>query len=158
MLDIKVIRNDPERVKRAMKNRNADMDAKIDEILAIDEQRRVLIAEAESKKAEQNADGKQIPVLKKEGKDVSELMARMKKLSDEVTELNGTLTELEEKQRNILLSIPNIPHDSVPVGKDDSENVEIRRWGSPPNLNTNPKPIGTSAGIWISWIRSVPPR
>ena len=76
MLDIKVIRNDPERVKQAMKNRNADMDAKIDEILAIDGQRRELIAEAESKKAQQNAESKQIPAIKKAGGDISEIMAK----------------------------------------------------------------------------------
>ena len=139
MLDIKVIRNDPERVKQAMKNRNADMDAKIDEILAIDGQRRELIAEAESKKAQQNAESKQIPAIKKAGGDISEIMAKMKALSDEVTARNAKLNELEEKQRNILLSIPNIPNESVPVGKDDTENVEIRRWGEPTEFAFEPK-------------------
>lgn len=139
MLDIKVIRNDPERVKQAMKNRNADMDAKIDEILAIDGQRRELIAEAESKKAQQNAESKQIPAIKKAGGDISGIMAKMKALSDEVTACNAKLNELEEKQRNILLSIPNIPNESVPVGKDDTENVEIRRWGEPTEFAFEPK-------------------
>ena len=135
MLDIKVIRNDPERVKRAMKTRNADMDAKIDEILAIDGERREFIAEAESKKAQQNAESKQIPAIKKAGGDISEIMAKMKALSDEVTACNAKLSELEEKQRNILLSIPNIPNENVPVGKDDTENVEVRRWGNPTERN-----------------------
>ena len=139
MLEIKVIRNDPERVKRAMKTRNADMDAKIDEILAIDGERREFIAEAESKKAQQNAESKQIPAIKKAGGDISEIMAKMKALSDEVTACNAKLSELEEKQRTILLSIPNIPNESVPVGKDDTENVEIRRWGNPTEFAFEPK-------------------
>lgn len=140
MLDIKVIRNNPQRVKEAMKTRNADMDAKIDEILAIDEKRRELIALAESKKAQQNADSKKIPAIKKAGGDITELMEQMKALSDEVARCNAELSQLEENQRAILLSIPNIPHESVPVGKDDSENVEIRRWGEPKEFSFEPQP------------------
>lgn len=140
MLDIKVIRNNPQRVKDAMKTRNADMDAKIDEILAIDEKRRELIALAESKKAQQNADSKKIPAIKKAGGDITELMEQMKALSDEVARCNAELSQLEENQRAILLSIPNIPHESVPVGKDDSENVEIRRWGEPKEFSFEPQP------------------
>ena len=107
MLDIKVIRNNPQRVKDAMKTRNADMDAKIDEILAIDEKRRELIALAESKKAQQNADSKKIPAIKKAGGDITELMEQMKALSDEVARCNAELSQLEENQRAILLSIPD---------------------------------------------------
>lgn len=140
MLDIKVIRNNPQRVKDAMKTRNADMDAKIDEILAIDEKRRELIALAESKKAQQNADSKKIPAIKKAGGDITELMEQMKALSDAVARCNAELSQLEENQRAILLSIPNIPHESVPVGKDDSENVEIRRWGEPKEFSFEPQP------------------
>ena len=131
MLDIKVIRNNPDAVKQAMKTRNMDADAIIDEILDIDVQRRKITGEVEAKKAEQNADTKQIPLLKKDGKDTTALMEQLKKLSDEIKVLDSQLSELEKKQTDIILSIPNIPSKTTPVGKDDSENVEVRRWGEP---------------------------
>lgn len=139
MLDIKVIRNDPDRVKAAMKTRNMDADAIIDEILKIDVERREVTRKVEDMKAEQNADTKKIPQLKKEGKDVTGLMARLKTLSDEIKECGAELNELEEKQKNLLLSIPNIPNKSVPVGKDDTENQEIRRWREPTTFDFEPK-------------------
>ena len=140
MLDIKVIRENPEKVKLAMKNRNNEMDEKIDSILAIDEDRRKIISEVEQKKSSQNKESKQISILKREGKDATEILANMKKLSDEITDLNQQLSKLESEQKAILLSIPNIPNESVPIGKDDSENVEVRRWGEPKNFNFEPKP------------------
>lgn len=139
MLDIKVIKNDPERVKQAMRNRNMNLDAAIDELLVTDDKRRQLTGEVEAKKAMQNQVSKQIPVIKKEGGDIAPIMAEMKELSDEITELNLKLGELEDRQRSLLLSIPNIPHSSVPIGKDDSENVEIRKWGEPRDFGFEPK-------------------
>ncbi len=139
MLDIKVIRENPEKVKAAMKSRNADMDEKIDSILKIDVERRKIIANVESMKAQQNAKNKEIPAIKKSGGDTSAVFAAMKQLSDEISKLNSELSELESKQSAILLSIPNIPNESVPIGKDDSENVEIRRWGTPREFDFEPK-------------------
>ena len=112
-----------------------DADAIIDEILDIDVQRRKITGEVEAKKAEQNADTKQIPLLKKEGKDTTALMEQLKKLSDEIKVLDSQLSDLEKKQTDIILSIPNIPSETTPIGKDDSENVEIRRWGEPKNFD-----------------------
>ena len=131
MLDIKVIRQDPERVKAAMKSRNKDMDKEIDEILEIDVERRAINAAVDNMKAEQNRVSKLIPQYKKEGKDVAPILAEMKELSDKITEDGAKLAELEEKQDIIIHAIPNIPHESVPIGKDDSENVEIKRYGEP---------------------------
>lgn len=139
MLDIKRIRSNPEEVKAAMKTRNADMDAVIDELLAIDDKRRELMGQTERMKAEQNAASKDIPRIKKEGGDVSPIMERMKELAAQVRELGSEQTALEEKQRDLLLRIPNIPNESVPVGKDDSENVEVRRWGEPTAFEYEPK-------------------
>lgn len=139
MLDIKVIKADPDRVKAAMKSRNADMDATIDRLLEIDDQRRSLMAKVETIKAEQNAASKEIPRIKKEGGDVSQVMARMKELSDSAKEISSELSVLEQTQRDLLLTIPNIPHESVPIGKDDSENVEVRRWGEPTAFDYEPK-------------------
>ena len=121
MLDIKVVRTEPERVKEAMRSRNKDMDAEVDRVLAIDAQRRELSTQADVLKAEQNQASKTIPQIKKEGGDISAIMERMKRLSEEVKGLDGQIAGLETEQRNILLSIPNIPHESVPYGKDDKD-------------------------------------
>ena len=150
MLDIKVIRQDPERVKAACRSRNKDLDAVVDEIMSIDAERRAITSEADELKAQQNQASKQIPAIKKAGGDVSEIMAKMKEISAKVGELNAKLGDLEAKQRDLALSIPNIPHESVPVGKDDTENVEIRRWGEPKQFPFEPKAhwdIGADLGI-----------
>lgn len=150
MLDIKVIRSNPDKVKAAMKTRNADMDGVIDELLAIDDKRRELLGQTEKIKAEQNAASKDIPRIKKEGGDVAPIMERMKELAAKAKELGSEQAELEAKQRDLLLRIPNIPHESVPVGKDDSENVEVRRWGEPTKFDYEPKAhwdIGADLGI-----------
>ncbi len=139
MLDIKVIKNDPDRVKAAMRSRNADMDAVIDELLAIDQKRRDLTAKSEAMKAEQNLASKKIPALKKAGESTDAIMAEMKALSDSIKEISGEQTELEAKQRDLLLRIPNIPHESVPIGPDDSYNKEVRRWGEPTKFDFEPK-------------------
>ena len=150
MLDIKVIRSNPDKVKAAMKTRNADMDGVIDELLAIDDKRRELLGQTEKIKAEQNAASKDIPRIKKEGGDVAPIMERMKELAAKAKELGSEQAELEAMQRDLLLRIPNIPHESVPVGKDDSENVEVRRWGEPTQFDYEPKAhwdIGADLGI-----------
>ncbi|MDO4503924.1 MAG: serine--tRNA ligase [Clostridia bacterium] len=131
MLDIKVIRNNPEMVKAAMKNRQMNLDNEIDKILKIDEERRNILQEAESMKAQQNAVSKKIPEMKKSGEDISKVMVEMKELSDKISEKTKLQSELEAKQRDLISWIPNIPNETVPIGKDDSENVEIRRWGEP---------------------------
>lgn len=150
MLDIKLVRTQPELVKQAMRNRNKDMDALIDQVIALDAERREITAAVETLKAEQNQASKDIPRIKKEGGDVSAILAKMKELSEKVKEDDQRLAKIEEDQRQILLSIPNIPNSSVPVGKDDSENVEIRRFGEPTVFDFEPKPhwdIGASLNI-----------
>ncbi len=139
MLDIKFIRSNPEFVKAAMKNRNADLDETIDRIIAIDEKRRALSAKADAMKAEQNAASREIPRIKKEGGDVFEVMERMKAISEQVKACDAEISALEEEQRSLLLCIPNVPHESVPVGRDDSENVEVRKWGTPREFEFEPK-------------------
>lgn len=150
MLDMKVIRENADRVKAAMKSRNMDADQVIDSILQIDTDRRRVTGETEALKAQQNADTKQIPILKKEGKDTAELMARLKQLSDQIKEKDAQLGELEEKQRGLLLTLPNIPAADVPLGKDDTENKELRRWHEPTQFDFEPKPhwdLGKELGI-----------
>ncbi len=139
MLDIKLVRSNPELVKEGMRRRGKDMDALIDEVCAIDEKRREVSAETEAMKARQNAVSKQIPMLKKEGKDTTEIFAEMKELSAKIKEGDEKLAELEEKQKAIIMNIPNIPHESVPAGADDSQNLEVRRVGEPRKFDFEPK-------------------
>lgn len=129
MLDIKYIRQNREEVINLLKKRHDDFP--IDEILALDEKRRALITEAESKKAEQNKVSKSIPQLKKEGKDLTEIFAQMKELSSYVKNIEEEVNELNENIRTKLLYIPNMPNPDVPEGKDDSDNIEVRKNGEP---------------------------
>ena len=150
MLDIKRIRADAEAVKTAMRNRNKPMDDKIDEILKIDEERRAISTQTDELKAKQNKVSKLIPQYKKEGKDVTEIFAEMKEISDKIKADDQKIAELEDRQRSILLEIPNIPHESVPVGKDDSDNIEVRRNGEVREFPFEPKAhwdIGAALGI-----------
>ena len=150
MLDIKLIRENPDLVKKAMKTRNKDMDALVDEILEIDARRRELSAKRDQLKARQNAAGKLIPQLKKEGKDTSEIMAEMNAVKDAIKEDDDELTALENKQKSIMYEFPNIPNETTPIGKDDSENVEIRRWGEPRKFDFDAEAhwdIGARLGI-----------
>lgn len=139
MLDIKVVRENPERVKAAVKSRNGNLDAEIDQLLAIDEERRQLGQKGDALKQQQNEASKKIPQIKKEGGDVSAIFEEMGKIKAQVKELDEKLAELSAKQKELLLEIPNIPDESVPLGKDDSENVEVRRWGEPTKFDFEPK-------------------
>ncbi len=150
MLDIKLIRENPQKVKDAMKTRNKDMDALVDEILEIDKKARELTQKADALKAEQNAASKKIPQIKKEGGDISEIMARMNAIKEEVKVLDSEKNELAAKQKTMMYEFPNVPSDTTPVGKDDSENVEIRRWGEPRQFDFEAKAhwdIGADLGL-----------
>ena len=150
MLDIRRIRENPEAVKAAMKSRNKDMDALIDSVLEIDRRRRELTVKIDTIRSEQNAASKEIPRIKKEGGDVSAIMERMNALKEQAKEIDAELSELEDKQRAVLLEIPNVPHESVPKGASDEDNVEIRRWGEPRKFDFEPKPhweLGESLDI-----------
>lgn len=150
MLDIKIIRENPDRVKAALKTRNADYDSYIDEILEIDEKRRKLSTETDALKAEQNKVSKQIPIMKKNDENTDAVMAEMKEISEKIKNDNAVISELETKQRDTLLRIPNIPSETTPIGKDDSENVELRKWGEPSKFDFEPLAhwdIGKNLGI-----------
>lgn len=140
MLDIKIIRDNPEQVKEVMRKRNCNIDEKIDEIIKIDGLRREITGRSESMKAEQNLVSKKIPEIKKNGGDTTEILSKLKEISDEVTRLNLELNNYKEKQKNLLLSIPNIPNKSVPIGKNEEDNLEVRRWGKPRDLDFEIKP------------------
>lgn len=150
MLDIKFIKNNTELVKKAMKDRQKPMDEVIDEIIRLDEKRLELISEVEALRAEQNSFNKKIPALKKSGEDTTKVMAKMKEISLAAAEKTRQLSETERKQRQLALAVPNVPNESVPYGKDDSENPEIRRNGEPRKFDFEAKPhweIGKKLGI-----------
>ncbi len=150
MLDIKLIKEKPEFVKQRLLTRNADYSAEIDRIIEADIQRRSLITDTEQLRAKQNAVSKEIPKLKKEGKDTSEIFEEMRKLSDKVKADSDKIDDLDSEIESILLSIPNLPDESVPIGPDDGANAEIRRWGEPRSFDFNPQPhwdVGAKLGI-----------
>jgi seryl-tRNA synthetase len=134
MLDIKRIREDFETVKKSLETRGQG-DYGLENVRTLDEKRRRILALVEQKKNKQNLDSKEIPRLKKEGKDTTELMKEMKALSEEIKKLDGEVSEVEEELRNTLLNIPNTPSPDVAVGKSDADNVEIRKWGTPRNFD-----------------------
>lgn len=130
MLDLKRIREDFENVKAAVEKR-CQGDFGIDNVLELDKERRALLAKVEQMKNHQSVKSKEIPALKKAGEDTTELMAEMKKLSEEIKTLDAQVSEVEAKLRDTLLNIPNTPNENVQVGEDDSDNVELRKWGEP---------------------------
>ncbi|MBR6700756.1 MAG: serine--tRNA ligase [Firmicutes bacterium] len=130
MLDIKRIRSEFEDVKKAVESRGHG-DFNLPKAVELDEQRRALLAEVEQLKNKQNASSKEIPKLKKEGKDTTELMAEMKALSEKIKEGDEKVKAVEAELQETLLGIPNTPNPSVPVGGSDEDNVEVKRWGTP---------------------------
>ncbi|MCR5083459.1 MAG: serine--tRNA ligase [Parasporobacterium sp.] len=148
MLDIKLLRNNFEEVEKALSTRNEEFD--LSKFKDLDEKRRNLLGEVEKLKSEQNAASKQIPVMKKEGKDTSALMEEMKVLSGKIKELDAKVSEADEELNAYMLTIPNIPHPSVPEGKTDEDNVEIRKWSEPTKFDFEPKAhwdLGAELGI-----------
>ncbi|MBQ9272779.1 MAG: serine--tRNA ligase, partial [Mogibacterium sp.] len=130
MLDIKKIREDFEGVKAGVERRGKG-DFGLDSVKELDVRRRELLAEVEALKNKQNVTSREVPKLKKEGKDVSELFKEMKHLSARIKELDGEVAKVEEELRSVLLGVPNVPNAAVQEGKDDTANVELRRVGDP---------------------------
>ncbi|MCI7013350.1 MAG: serine--tRNA ligase [Clostridium sp.] len=149
MLDIKRIRKNPEALVAAMKARR-NKGADVSGLLELDEKRRSLIVEVEALKAKRNEDSAKVPQLKKQGLDASELLAEMKLVADKIKELDAELSEIDAQLDDMLMKIPNIPHESVPDGADDKDNAEIRRYGKPTEFSFEPKAhwdIGETLGI-----------
>jgi len=137
MLDIKMLRNDPEALKKALIKSKGKFD--IEGFLSLDGKRRDLLFKVEQMKSKQNTDSKLIPQFKKEGKDVSDLMNEMKELSDNIKELDSQISVIDEELDGIMLTLPNIPNDLVPLGESDTDNVELRKWGTPRSFDFEPK-------------------
>ena len=138
MLDIKYIRENPEEVIARLLVKGKDARADVEAILALDGERRTLITETEAIKAEQNKMNKLVPQYKKEGKDVAPLFAEMKAMSNKTKEIDEKLKEVESKQTDIMLGLPNLPDtDLLPGGKEN--NQPLRYWGEPRKFDFEPK-------------------
>lgn len=138
MLDIRLLRENPESVKQRLLNKGADCGETVDRILVLDVQRREWIGQAEKLKAEQNRVSKQIPVLKKQGQDVSAIFAQMKELSEQVKQADAKVKESEEEYRMLMLALPNLPDpDLKPGGKENNE--PLRYFGEPHQFDFTPK-------------------
>ena len=137
MLDVKFVVENADLVKAAMKTRSGEYD--VDIVLELDRQRREILKEVEALKAERNRESAQGAALKKEKKDASEIIARMKTVGEKIKALDDELGPVESGLRMAMLSIPNIPDKTVPIGKDDTENVEIRKFMEPTKFDFTPK-------------------
>ncbi|VAX23854.1 Seryl-tRNA synthetase [hydrothermal vent metagenome] len=126
MLDIKFIRENPEIVKQGIVNKN-EKDT-VDEILEMDKERRKLLVTVEELKANRNKVSQEVGRLKKAGENADDIVAEMKQVSEEIKQLDEQLRSVDEKLNELLLWVPNLPHSSVPVGKDETSNVEIKQW------------------------------
>ncbi|MBI5642716.1 MAG: serine--tRNA ligase [Deltaproteobacteria bacterium] len=148
MLDIKYLRDNIEEAERRLKTRGSAVD--LSRFRALDGERRQLLNEAESLKARRNSVSDEIGRLKKEKQDASHLLAEMQEGSARIKELDGKIAECEQELNEFLLVIPNIPNQSVPVGKDENDNIEVRKWGAAPAFQFTPREhteIGEKLGI-----------
>jgi len=148
MLDLGYVRDHRDAIEKMGRDRGITLD--LAPFLAVDNERRQLITLTERLKAERNKASHEIARLKSSGEDASMILARMKEVAEQIKGHDQHITELDERLRQFLLSIPNIPDSSVPVGKSVADNVEARRWGAPPKFNFAPRPhweVGEGAGI-----------
>jgi len=129
MLDMRFIRENPEIVEESMEKRN--MESPIEKFKELDDKRRDLLYEAEQLKHKRNVNSDKIGELKRNGEDASDLIAEMQDVSQKIKGLDQKVADVEAKLNDLLLGIPNIPHESVPVGSDEEDNKELRKWGEP---------------------------
>ncbi len=150
MLDLAFVRENLPAVEEMLRRRGHDPAKVLGNFRSLDERRRQAITQAETLKARRNRASEEIPRLKKAGQDTSDLVEQSRALREQGEALEKQATELEQELRNVLAGIPNMPHESVPAGKSEQDNVEVRRWGAPPQFNFTPKPhweLGEQLGI-----------
>ena len=148
MLDLKFVRENLDIVKTMLKNRHNPLS--LDEFEKLEKERREILGEVEALKNKRNTASKEISVMKKNGENADTLVKEMREVGDKIKELDARLKDVETKLTDILLHIPNIPKEDVPIGKDDTENPEIRKWGEPKKFSFEPKAhwdIGTDLDI-----------
>jgi len=150
MLELNFVRDNLPRVEEMLRQRGADPAAVLKDFHEVDVQRREAITEAETMKARRNKASEDISQLKKAGQDATAAIAETKDLREQIQAREKIAADLDARLREILAGIPNMPHESVPVGRGAEDNVEIRRWGAPPQFDFTPKPhwdIGAELGV-----------
>ncbi len=150
MLDLNFVRENVPLVEEKLRQRGMDPAAVLKDFREVDTQRRQAITEAETSKAQRNKASEEIAKLKKSGQDASTAMAQTKELREKIAGLEKTAADLDARLRDILAGIPNLPHASVPVGHSADDNLEVRRWGTPPKFDFTPKPhwdLGPELGV-----------
>ena len=138
MLDIRRVRDNFEEVKKILLTRNEDL-GNLDEFEELDSKRRELIAKTEVLKAERNKVSEQISIMKRNKENADETIARMREVGEEIKQLDHALREVEEKFEYMMMRLPNIPHESVPVGETEDDNVEVLKWGELPTFDFEAK-------------------
>lgn len=149
MLDVKLLRNNFEEVKQKLQNRGEDL-GEFEKFGELDKRRRTLIVETEALKSQRNEVSQEIAKLKREKQDADAKIEEMRVVGDRIKTLDIELREIDEKLDMILMSIPNIPHESTPVGESEDDNVEIRKWGEVREFDFEPKAhwdLGTDLDI-----------
>ena len=150
MIDPIFVRENPGDVEARLRSRGLDPSAELRELAEVEAERRRLIPLVENLKRDQNAAGESVARAKREGRDPSGIFAENKARAGQIRELEGELAAIEQRRDARLLVLPNLPHESVPVGKSAADNVEVRRWGTPPEFSFEPKPhwdLGPALGI-----------
>jgi seryl-tRNA synthetase len=150
MLDLNFVRENLPLVEEKLRQRGMDPAQVLKDFQQVDTQRRHAITEAETMKAQRNRASEEIAKLKKSGQDATAQISETKDLREKIQQLEKSAEEFEASLRNILTGIPNLPHESVPAGKTPEDNIEVRRWGTPPKFDFAPKPhweLGEELGI-----------
>ena len=150
MLDLNFVRDNLPLVEEKLRQRGMDPAQVLKDFHHVDTQRRHAITEAETMKARRNRASEDIARLKKSGQDASAQISETKELREQIQQREKAEEEFEASLQNILTGIPNLPHDSVPVGRTEKDNVEVRRWGTPPQFDFTPKPhweLGEELGV-----------
>jgi seryl-tRNA synthetase len=151
MLDIRLIREHPEFVKARLSTRGGDAHERIDDILACDRERRASETRLQQLQADRKRLSKEIGVRKSKGEDTSSVEAEVRGAGDEISKLNDEAGTFESRLRDLLLQLPNLPHDEAPIGDDASANPEVRTWGTKPAFDFSPKShieLGETLGLF----------
>ena len=137
MLDIKLIRENPEKINELLKRRNPELS--IDTIIAIDADRRKVQAQADELRAKRKSESQKIGMMKKNGENTDAIQEEVRKLGDEIKELEEKQVDLDNIQRDMLLRTPNIPDETTPIGTSEDDNIPVKFWGEPTNFSFAPK-------------------
>ncbi|GGA46764.1 serine--tRNA ligase [Kroppenstedtia guangzhouensis] len=139
MLDLKMLRRDLEQVRKRLEHRGEDISG-LDSVIRLDERRRELLRETEQLKNRRNVVSKEVAQKKKAGEEAEETIAEMRRVGDRIKELDEEVRQVERELDHVLLTLPNLPHESVPIGESEEDNQPVRHWGEVPQWNFEPKP------------------